>query len=411
MSLRQDADRIIQSAIHSALPDTAVQSALTGIRFNPRGRVILVALGKAAWQMAKAAHEALGDRIQDGIVITKYGHVMGDLGSLRLREAGHPVPDANSFSATEEAIGLVSHLTSEDSVLLLISGGGSALFEQPLIPAQELQSITDQLLRSGADIVEMNTIRKRLSRVKGGRFAKLCEPAQVYSVILSDIIGDPLDMIASGPAYPDSSTRADALHIVGKYRLILSQEAESCLMQETPKELSNAHSFVTGSVRGLCAAAAQEARSLGYEPHILTASLACQAREAGSFLGAVAQYHQQSDRSLAFIAGGETVVRLKGKGKGGRNQELALSAAMSIAGLKDTCVFSVGSDGTDGPTDAAGGYADGETQPGLQREGIDVFRVLEDNDAYHALEKSGGLIVTGPTGTNVNDVSVLLIRR
>ena len=411
MNLRQDADLIIRSAISSALPDAAVQSALKDIQFDPEGRIVLVALGKAAWQMARAAHEALGDRISDGIVITKYDHVKGELGRLRLREAGHPVPDENSFKATEEAIAAVSGLGPRDSVLLLISGGGSALFEQPLIPALELQSITDQLLRSGADIVEMNTIRKRLSAVKGGRFAKLCEPATVYSVVLSDIIGDPLDMIASGPAYPDSSSCADALHIAGKYQLVLSREAEQCLMVETPKELSNVHSLVTGSVRGLCAAAASQARKLGYEPHILTASLSCQAREAGSFIAAIAQYYQDSDQSVAFIAGGETVVKLKGKGKGGRNQELALSAAMGISGLQDTAVFSLGSDGTDGPTDAAGGYADGDTAPALKREGIDIFRVLEDNDAYRGLEKSGGLIISGPTGTNVNDVSVLLIKR
>ncbi len=411
MSLRHDADLIIQSAIKSALPDTAVQAALKDIRFNPKGRIILVALGKAAWQMAKAAHEALSDKISDGIVITKYDHLKGDLGKLRLREAGHPVPDENSFRATEEAIRLVSDLDPHDSVLLLISGGGSALFEQPLISAPELQSITDQLLRSGADIVEMNTIRKRLSRVKGGRFAQICEPASVYSVVLSDIIGDPLDMIASGPAYPDSSSCSDALHISDKYQLLLSQEAQRCLMAETPKELSNVQSLVTGSVRGLCTAAAQQAREMGYEPHILTASLSCQAREAGSFLASIAQYYQSSEKSLAFIAGGETVVKLKGKGKGGRNQELALSAAMSIAGLKDTAVFSVGSDGTDGPTDAAGGYADQDTAAVLKQEGIDIFRVLEDNDAYHALLKTGGLVITGPTGTNVNDVSVLLIKR
>lgn len=411
MSLRQDADLIIQSAISSALPDAAVQSALKDIHFDPKGRIILIALGKAAWQMAKAAHEALGDRISDSVVITKYDHVKGELGKLRLREAGHPVPDENSFKATEEAIQAVSGLGQSDSVLLLISGGGSALFEQPLIPARELQSITDQLLRSGADIVEMNTIRKRLSAVKGGRFAKLCEPAAVYSVVLSDIIGDPLDMIASGPAYPDSSSCADALHIAGKYQLVLSHEAEQCLMAETPKELNNVRTHVTGSVRGLCAAAADQARALGYEPHILTASLSCQAREAGSFLAAIAQYYQDSNKSIAFIAGGETVVKLKGKGKGGRNQELALSAAMGIDGLRDTAVFSLGSDGTDGPTDAAGGYTDGNTASALKREGIDIFRVLEDNDAYHALQKSSGLIITGPTGTNVNDVSVLLIKR
>lgn len=411
MSIRQDAERIMRSALQSALPDTAVKAALRDIAFDPQGRVVLVALGKAAWQMAKTAHETLGGRVDAGIVITKYGHGKGPLGKIVLREAGHPVPDENSFAATQEAIRLVQGLGPRDSVLLLISGGGSALFEQPAIPPGELQDITGQLLKSGADIVEMNTIRKRLSRVKGGRFAQLCEPARVWAVILSDIIGDPLDMIASGPAYPDSSTCADALSIAAKYRLELSPEAERLLREETPKELRNVHSLVTGSVKGLCAAAAQEARLLGYEPCILTASLCCQAREAGSFMASIAQYHQDASQSLAFIAGGETVVRLKGKGKGGRNQELALSAAEGLNGLRDTALFSLGSDGTDGPTDAAGGYVDQDTAGKLRAEGVDLFQALEDNDAYHALEKAGGLIITGATGTNVNDVSVLLIKR
>lgn len=411
MSIRQDADRIMQSALRSALPDTAVRLALRDIAFPPDGRIVLVALGKAAWQMAKTAHDTLESRLDRGIVITKYDHAKGPLGKLLLREAGHPVPDENSFSATQEAIGLVQGLGPQDSVLLLISGGGSALFEQPAIPPRELQSITDQLLKSGANIVEMNTIRKRLSRVKGGRFAQLCEPARVWAVILSDIIGDPLDMIASGPAYPDSSSSADALRIARRYRLALSPQAERCLREETPKELHNVSSLVTGSVKGLCAAAAQEAQALGYEPRILTASLCCQAREAGSFLASIAQYHQDSPQSLAFIAGGETVVRLLGHGKGGRNQELALSAAQGLEGLRDTALFSLGSDGTDGPTDAAGGYVDQDTAGKLRARGVDIFQVLENNDAYPALEKVGGLIITGATGTNVNDVSVLLIKR
>ena len=276
MSIRQDADRIMQAALKAAQPDTAVREALDNIRFNPDGRLVLVAIGKAAWQMAKAAHEALGERIDKGIVITKHGHVQGELGGLTLREAGHPVPDDNSFSATQEAIDLVKNLTAKDSVLLLISGGGSALFEQPLITPQELQGITAQLLKSGADIVEMNTIRKRLSAVKGGRLAQMCAPASVYAVVLSDIIGDPLDMIASGPAWPDNSTSADALRIANKYQLALSPDAAACLRQETPKALDNVQSLVTGSVKVLCRAAADAARALGYKPCILTASLAWQ---------------------------------------------------------------------------------------------------------------------------------------
>lgn len=411
MILREDANQIIKAALLAAQPDTAVREALRDITFDPRGRLIVVSLGKAAWQMAKAASLALQDRLSAGIVITKYGHLNGDLPRITMREAGHPVPDENSFSATREAIGLVSGLDKKDSVLLLISGGGSALFEQPLIEEGELQDITQQLLSSGADIVEINTIRKRLSRVKGGRFAALCAPARVYAIVLSDIIGDPLDMIASGPAYPDSSTSADALKIRDKYRLRLSGAAENCLLQETPKALDNVQSLVTGSVRVLCQAAAQAAQALGYKPCVLTASLCCQAREAGSFLASIAQYHQDSRECLAFIAGGETVVRLTGKGKGGRNQEIALAAAAGIACCRDTAVFSLGSDGTDGPTDAAGGYASHNTAERLKQRGIDIHRVLEDNDAYHALQLVDGLIMTGATGTNVNDVSVLLIRR
>ena len=280
-----------------------------------------------------------------------------------------------------------------------------------MIPAAELEAVTKQMLSCGADIVEINTIRKRLSAVKGGRFANICAPAQVYSIVLSDILGDPLDMIASGPAYPDSSTAQQAVAIVKKYGLTLSEQAMALLWQETPKSLSNVKTQITGSVRQLCAAAEEACRRLGYAPQVLTASLRCTARDAGSFLASVAQYYADCDHSVAFIAGGETVVQLTGSGLGGRNQEIALSAANEIAELRDTAVFSVGSDGTDGPTDAAGGYCDSTTKRRLNALGIDIAAVLQDNDAYHALEKCDGLIITGPTGTNVNDVSVLLIKR
>jgi len=410
LSLRTDAQRIIEAALKAALPDTAVKKALRGEDFSG-GKLVLVAIGKAAWSMAKAACEVLADRISDGVVITKYGHARGELPNLRIYEAGHPVPDANSFAATEEAIKLVRNLTAQDTVLFLISGGGSALFEKPLVPAEALQDITGQLLACGANITEINTIRKRLSAVKGGKFAKLCAPARVFSVVLSDIIGDPLDMIASGPAYPDSSTSREALAIVRKYNLVVPEEVEKLLRVEPPAVLTNVTTKVTGSVRQLCLAAEQTCRELGYKPMVLTASLSCEAREAGSFLASIAQYHQDTAESLAFIAGGETVVHLKGKGKGGRNQELALAAAEGIAALENVAVFSVGSDGTDGPTDAAGGYVDSTTKEKLDAKGIKIFEALENNDAYHALQAVDGLIFTGPTGTNVNDLSVLLIKR
>ena len=406
--MRQDADKIIAAALHAVQPDAAVQRALAAAKLE--GTIYLVATGKAAWQMAKAASDALPGKISAGVVVTKYEHVKGEIPNTVCFEAGHPVPDENSFRGTQAALDLVAKAGAGDTVLFLLSGGGSALFEKPLIPAGELQDVTSQLLASGADIVEMNTIRKRLSGVKGGRFAQLCAPAKVFSIVLSDILGDPLDMIASGPAVPDRSTCEQALAIAKKYNLKLSAQAEQCLRRETPKVLDNVETQITGSVRELCAAAAAACCDLGYEPVMLTDRLCCQAREAGSFLASILQTHAGSGKKLAFLAGGETVVKLTGHGLGGRNQELALAAAPGIEGL-DAAVFSVGSDGTDGPTDAAGGYVDGQTMEKLRARGLDVFAVLADNDAYHALGAVDGLVMTGPTGTNVNDVAVALLAK
>ncbi len=405
--LRDDADAIIRASLQAVLPDEAVAKALKDYR-GDGGKTILVAAGKAAWQMAAAAVSVLG-AVDEGIVVTKYDHVAGDIPGVACFEAGHPVPDENSFAATKKALELVSSLSEKDTVLFLLSGGGSALFEQPLISGEELQDITRQLLACGADIVEMNTIRKRLSSVKGGRFAQACAPAKVFSIVLSDILGDPLDMIASGPAYPDSSTCEEALGIVKKYDLKLTAKAMKLLGRETPKSLDNVTTKITGSVRELCAAAAAKCSELGYEPVLLTDRLDCEAKEAGRFLGNILRTHAADNKKMAWIAGGETVVHLTGNGLGGRNQELALAAADEIAGIEGTAVFSVGSDGTDGPTDAAGGYADCDTRDALTREGLTVSAVLAENDAYHALKKVDGLIVTGPTGTNVNDVAVALL--
>jgi hydroxypyruvate reductase len=358
--------------------------------------------------MARAAKTVL-TRIDRGIVITKYGHVMEELEGIECYEAGHPIPDENGFKATKRALESVSDLSENDRVIFLLSGGGSALFEVPAVSGEELQDITEKLLASGADIVEINTIRKRLSLVKGGKFAQYCAPAKVYSVILSDIVGDPLDMIASGPAYPDSSTCDDAKRIVEKYGIKLSDSAMHLITQDTPKALDNVETRVTGSVRELCKAAARCCGELGYEAEILTDTLSCEAREAGSFLANIARKHYKDGRKLAFIAGGETVVHVTGVGKGGRNQELALSAAQGINDLSNVAIFSVGSDGTDGPTDAAGGYVDSDTAKELQKMDISISDVLEQNDAYNALKAVDGLIITGPTGTNVNDVAVVLI--
>lgn len=401
---RKDADAIVKASIEAVLPDEAVARALKDYK-RPAGRLVLVAAGKAAWQMASAAAKIIS--VDEGFVITKYDHVMGEIPGVRCFEAGHPVPDQNGFDATGKVLEAVGPLSEDDEVLFLLSGGGSALFEKPLIPGEELQDITRQLLAAGADIVEMNTIRKRLSGVKGGRFALACAPARVYSIVLSDILGDPLDMIASGPAYPDGSTCEEAVEIAGRYGLKLSDRVWQLLRQETPKQLDNVSTEITGSVRELCRAAAAECERLGYETEILTDRLDCEASDAGRWLGEMAAYNAGKGAKKAFIAGGETVVHLRGDGLGGRNQELALAAAPAVAGL-EAAVFSFGSDGTDGPTDAAGGYVDGDTAALLEKAGVSIYGALSDNDAYHALKACGGLIMTGPTGTNVNDAAVVL---
>lgn len=407
MSLRENANKIMQAALAAAMPDAAVCAALEKVSFGS-GKLVLIAAGKAGWQMAKAAYDQLGARIDHGVVVTKYDHSNGPIGNLEIYEAGHPVPDFNSFHATQAALDAVKGLTEQDTVLFLLSGGGSALFEKPLIPEADLNRLTKQLLACGADIVEMNTVRKRFSAVKGGRFAIACQPAKVITIVLSDVLGDRLDMIASGPAYPDSTTAADAYRIARKYNLTLTDHMEQLIMAETPKELDNVETYITGSVRQLCIAAEKACKELGYETVTLTDRLSCSARDAGVFLANIAGLYAESGKKMAFLAGGETVVQLTGHGLGGRNQELALAAAPGISGLK-AAVFSLGSDGTDGPTDAAGGYVDGTTMLNLKSQGIHISDVLKDNDAYHALQRCDGLIITGATGTNVNDISVLLI--
>ena len=405
--LRRHTDQIVREAIAAVQPEANLRRALAELSFP--GRVRLAAVGKAAWQMAKTASDCLGDRIEAGVVVTKYGHLQGPIADFACYEAGHPVPDGNSFRGTQAVLDLVQGLEPGDTVLFLLSGGGSALFEKPLIPAAELQDLTAQLLACGADIGEINMVRKRFSAVKAGRFARLCAPARVEAVILSDVLGDAPDRIASGPACPDPSTAEEARAVAAKYGLRLSEEARRLLDVETPKALDNAGVHIIGSVRELCAAAAKACRELGYEPILLTDQLCCQAREAGSFLASILRTHRTDGRSLAFLAGGETVVRVTGRGKGGRNQELALAAAPGLEGMEHAAVFSVGSDGTDGPTDAAGGYVDGSTCAALRAAGLSVDAALRENDAYHALQKTDGLIITGPTGTNVNDFAAALL--
>lgn len=411
--LRQDALHIIEKTLQKVMPETAVKRALEGRSFP--GRILVVSIGKAAWTMAKAASEIL-PRMDGGIVLTKYGHSQGPIPGFSILEAGHPITDENSLLGADAILKLVENTAEEDTVLLLLSGGGSALFEKPAegLALSQLQEVNSQLLACGANIVEINTIRKHLSAVKGGRFGALCAPASVFVIALSDILGDRLDSIASGPASPDLTTSEDALAIVKKYGLDFPSAVMEQLKKETPKVLPNASAVITGSVSQLCRFAREEAQKLGYAPILLTSMLDCEAREGGRFLGAIAQSLEKGDglaqRPTAVICGGETVVHLTGKGKGGRNQELALAAAPYLENIDTALVAAIGSDGTDGPTDAAGGIADGTTMAKLHQAGLDLNQIFADNNAYEALRQADGLIMTGPTGTNVNDLYFLLYR-
>ena len=412
--LTDDARRIIRGAIAAVLPDAAVRRALEGRRFSKP--VKLVAIGKAAWRMAYAACQVLGDQVERGVVITKYDHSEGEIPRMEIYEAGHPVPDENGVRGAKCALELVSGLTEEDTVLFLVSGGGSALFELPLDGAllEDIAALTRQLLACGADITEINTLRKHLSAVKGGRFGAACAPAKVLCIVLSDVLGDSLDTIASGPAAPDRTSCEDVNRLIAKYALSVPEHLHAPLSIETPKTLSGVETQITGNVTALCRAAADSARALGYTPLLMTTTLACEAKEAGAMAAAVAREIRSSGQPVkppcAVIFGGETVVHLHGKGKGGRNQELALAAAAGLDGLEDTCIFSVGSDGTDGPTDAAGGIVTGEFAGKARVLGLSIEAALADNDAYTLLGQMDALLVTGPTGTNVNDVCVILCR-
>ncbi|MCL1992104.1 MAG: glycerate kinase [Spirochaetes bacterium] len=413
-ALHKDAKIIVERVIEANMPQAAVKAALKNHEFS--GNIYLAAIGKAAWTMAQSAQAELGGRIKRGIVITKYGHASGEIPGMEIIEAGHPLSDENTIAGTAKAVEMAQGLGAGDELLFLISGGGSALFEQPLpgLSLADIVEINSQLLACGADIVEINMIRKRLSSVKAGKFAQICAPAKVFTVVLSDVLGDRLDSIASGPAAPDMATTEDVLAVVKKYNLIVSDKMREYFSKETPKSLDNVKTVITGSVRTLAESAAAVASELGYAPFVLCSEMNCEAREAGRLVSSIAKQIGSGGHSFkrpcAVILGGETVVNVRGKGKGGRNQELVLAAADGIAGLENLLVFSVGSDGTDGPTDAAGGIVDGSTAARLREKGLKIQDIIDASDSYAGLEAAGGLIKTGPTGTNVNDVSVILCR-
>ena len=408
-NLKNDAAKIIRESISSALPGRNVRELLFQADVG-QGKLVVIAVGKAGYKMAEAAYDVLRDRITEGLVVTKEGCETGELPGFRIIIAGHPYPNQASFDAADAAIEMVKDLSAKDHVLFLLSGGASSLFEKPMISEESYHFINDKLLASGANINEINTIRKHLSFVKGGRFAKICEPAIVNTIVLSDVIGNDISMVGSGPTVQDRSTGEEAFAIIEKYHIGVPADVIQVLVQETPKTLRNVTLEVIGDIHLLISKAKQCAEMLGYQAVVLTDSLDCEAKEAGRFLASIARTFSPLKESIAFIAGGETTVHIQGNGLGGRNQEMALSCARGIAGLENVLFFSVGSDGSDGPTDAAGGIVDGHTAERIRKCGMDPYKMLENNDSYNALKAAGALVMTGGTGTNVNDLSVLLIR-
>ena len=408
--IRRDAAEIFREALLEMLPDRAVKRSLANARL--RDEIILIGIGKASWTMAKAATEVLDQRIVSGAIVTKYGHSEGSLPGIKIFEAGHPLPDSNTLKATEKILEITRQAGKDQTILFLVSGGGSALFEKPAhrLPIRFLSDITSRLLLSGADISELNTVRKHLSSVKGGRFAVHCMPAAIFQITLSDVLGDRPDMIASGPAVPDPSTSGEALAVIKKYKIPLSPEIESALRSETPKSLDNVSFEIAGNVTGLCRAAKIAAEKRGYISEIVTDKLDGEAKLAGYMAAerALDELGKSAEAKRCLIWGGETTVKVKGSGKGGRSQEVALAAAEKISGSGNIVILSAGSDGTDGPTDAAGGIVDGLTWGKIRSVSYDPVEMLENNDSYNALELAGALLKTGPTGTNVNDLVIAL---
>jgi hydroxypyruvate reductase len=395
-------------------------------------RVLVVGGGKAGAPMAAAVAEVLGDRLSGGLVIVKHGHGLEDAGAaglIEIVEAGHPVPDEAGLKGAQRITDLLRGATGRDLVLCLISGGGSALMTAPVpgISLRDLQVLTGILLRCGATINEINTIRKHISQLKGGQLAQLASPAPVVSLILSDVVGDPLEVIASGPSVPDPTTFGDAWSILERYAIV--EEAPPCIVgtlragvegqvAETPKPgdplFDRVQNLIVGSNRLAAHAAAQEAQRLGFDTLLLSTFIEGEAREVGKMVAGLAKglvrgeamHPAGSPLSLpvGLIMGGETTVTLRGDGKGGRNQELALAAAISLAGWEGVLIVSLATDGSDGPTDAAGAFADGDTLARASRLGLDAETYLNRNDAFHFFQELGDLLLTGPTKTNVNDL-------
>ncbi|HTA67952.1 MAG TPA: glycerate kinase [Bryobacteraceae bacterium] len=430
-ALSRDALRIFHAALKAADPAQAVlrnvkiagNVLIAGrkrYRLDSFRNIYVIGAGKASAEMAQAVERLLRKRIAGGLINIKYGHA-ARLRRIELNECGHPIPDRNGELGAQRIADIARQAGPDDLVLCLISGGASALLPLPAPPItlEEKQETTRLLLHCGANIHELNCVRKHISGVKGGQLAGLAFPAAVLALILSDVIGDDLDVIGSGPTVPDRSTFSDARAILAKYGISGRVPAEvrerlSGKSPETPKPgariFEKVQNLIVGSNRLAVDAAAQQARALGYHTLVLSTFIEGETRDVARVHAAIAKEIRASGRPVkppaCVISGGETTVTIRGSGLGGRNQEFALAAALDIAGLKDVVVLSAGTDGTDGPTDAAGAIADGDT---IAR-GLDAAAFLANNDSYHFFENIGDLIKTGPTGTNVADVRVMLLR-
>jgi glycerate 2-kinase len=459
--LRAIATELQQAALAAVEPAAAVRRhvrregdtlIVAGRRYDLSGyeRVFVIGGGKAAVPMASAVADILGERLTEGVLVTKYGHARYPVPGIQILEAGHPVPDQNAVRGAQALVDLARRAGERDLVICLISGGGSALLTLPVpgLTLADLQALTDALLHVGATINEMNTVRKHWSRIKGGNLARLVAPATLVTLVLSDVVGDPLDVIASGPTVPDTTSVADAQAVLARYgiqsldarsieaelvlgvsRSAMSADARSMpasplagrdvagILRETPKPgdpaFGRVQHVVVGSNRLAACAAVERARELGFNALLLSTYVEGEAREVARVAAALAKgacaHGDPLPPPACLVWGGETTVTVRGQGKGGRNQELALAAALALEGWPGVLVMALATDGTDGPTDGAGAVVTGQTVARARAMGLDPWSALEDNDSYPFFDALGDLLRTGPTGTNVNDLLFVLI--
>ena len=421
-----DPEKVIRNQVFLENDILTVQNKR--FRLGEFENIIVVGAGKASASMGKALEEILGSKISGGLIVTKYGH--GEpLKYIDVEEASHPLPDENGVKATEEIVSILEKTDEKTLIIGLISGGGSALLVSPVsgITLEDKISTTDVLLRCGASIQEINTIRKHLSRVKGGRLMEKAYPSTFLSLILSDVVGDSLDVIASGPAVPDPTTYHDCFRIIRKYSIETElpgsvhgflDKGKRGVEPETPKPgdriFEKSLNYIIGNNFLALDAARAEAKRRGYNTMILSSVIEGDTTECAKFHGAIAKEILKTGNPIkppaCVLSGGETTVVIKGAGRGGRNQEFALVAALELEGMESVCVLSGGTDGTDGPTDAAGAYATGDTVSRGKSLNLDARTFLENNDSYNFFKALGDLIITGPTRTNVMDLRIVIVR-